>query len=415
MLKTRVPNAAAIGRWKDPVATLGELPTLGNQSGDARIVLATPPEIHVWDGDSWEKVTGVVGGGGGGSLTDFQIATADYNVGTGNIDVVVEPGTAAIDGTIVSKTAQTAGSIVVPVAGGIYHAFIVTDGTLSFLTDAEYTSYPSGKIYLGFITIGAVVSDPTVISDRRAFLSIATNAILKSDPGLAGFGAISGTIADVVPTRIGATSLASAYVLYQCPADKKACMLGFAIWNEGTSNQTVRIYIIKNGQAAQDNNRFYQSTIALNAIVNFESLIVLEPGDKIAAYSSADTFVYFSCRVIEQDLATSKLRRAVATGQVIGIQTAFTCTSGKRAMPIGMIPYPNILHNTSAGSNTISLYAVPSGGSPAASNRVCFIIVGAGQTTRTSTINFSIPAGGSLVTNGNANNAVNLWMSFVED
>lgn len=48
--------------YKDPVATVGDLPLVGNQPGDIRGVVDTNT-IYMWDGASWNST----GGGGGGS------------------------------------------------------------------------------------------------------------------------------------------------------------------------------------------------------------------------------------------------------------------------------------------------------------------------------------------------------------
>jgi hypothetical protein len=49
-----------ITNWLDPVATAGSLPLVGNQEGDARVVI-DEGAVYAWDGSSW-----VAGGGGGG-------------------------------------------------------------------------------------------------------------------------------------------------------------------------------------------------------------------------------------------------------------------------------------------------------------------------------------------------------------
>lgn len=49
--------------YKDPVATTGDLPTVGNSIGDIRAVIDNNT-LYIWDGAAWNS-TG--GGGGGGS------------------------------------------------------------------------------------------------------------------------------------------------------------------------------------------------------------------------------------------------------------------------------------------------------------------------------------------------------------
>lgn len=48
--------------WKEPVATSGDLPTVGNLEGDVRVTL-DDQALHVWDGSAWQSS----GGGGGGT------------------------------------------------------------------------------------------------------------------------------------------------------------------------------------------------------------------------------------------------------------------------------------------------------------------------------------------------------------
>jgi hypothetical protein len=49
--------------WKEPVADVASLPTVGNVEGEARVTLDTG-SIYVWDGSTWNA-----SGGGGGGLT----------------------------------------------------------------------------------------------------------------------------------------------------------------------------------------------------------------------------------------------------------------------------------------------------------------------------------------------------------
>lgn len=50
--------------WKEPVPTEPDLPTVGNSTGDVRVVVS-PLETFQWDGSTWNTFGG--GGGGGGT------------------------------------------------------------------------------------------------------------------------------------------------------------------------------------------------------------------------------------------------------------------------------------------------------------------------------------------------------------
>src|SRR5690606_25231886 len=55
----------AVRHWRPPVQTADDLPTSGNQPGDARVVMSEAA-IYVWTGAAWQKVTADGGGSGGG-------------------------------------------------------------------------------------------------------------------------------------------------------------------------------------------------------------------------------------------------------------------------------------------------------------------------------------------------------------
>lgn len=59
------------GTWKGAVATSGDLPSIGNQLNDTRVVAATN-SIYRWNGTAWSQVTGGGGGGGGTSINGYN-------------------------------------------------------------------------------------------------------------------------------------------------------------------------------------------------------------------------------------------------------------------------------------------------------------------------------------------------------
>src|SRR5690606_29231536 len=57
--------------WRPPVQSFADLPTSGNQPGDARVVIGEGA-IYVWTGGGWTKISGE-GGGSGGSGGGFVL------------------------------------------------------------------------------------------------------------------------------------------------------------------------------------------------------------------------------------------------------------------------------------------------------------------------------------------------------
>lgn len=76
-----IPNNGSAS-WKDPVAAVINLPTIGNTIGDARIVTSLNAP-YVWSGTAWVAA----GGGGGGGITAL---TGDVTAsGTGSVAATI--------------------------------------------------------------------------------------------------------------------------------------------------------------------------------------------------------------------------------------------------------------------------------------------------------------------------------------
>jgi len=68
--------------FKDGVATVGDLPIIGNSPGDVRSALDTKL-LYIWDGTAWSST----GGGGGGGTPGSPSGSIQFNTGgvfTGN-------------------------------------------------------------------------------------------------------------------------------------------------------------------------------------------------------------------------------------------------------------------------------------------------------------------------------------------
>lgn len=57
-----------VTQWKDSVATVGNLPTIDNVLGDARLV-RDERRVYTWNGSDWQALQDSVGSGGAGSLS----------------------------------------------------------------------------------------------------------------------------------------------------------------------------------------------------------------------------------------------------------------------------------------------------------------------------------------------------------
>jgi hypothetical protein len=102
LVSTCVPGAQPISvedieglTWGPPVADAASLPTTGVADGHARVVLSSPPSIHIWSDGAWTEVSG--GGGGGGYVSE---APAAGGVEGGPLAGFLERGTIAADGTV---------------------------------------------------------------------------------------------------------------------------------------------------------------------------------------------------------------------------------------------------------------------------------------------------------------------------
>lgn len=77
--------------FKDGVATVGNLPAVGNNIGDIRGVLS-PPSIWMWNGSTWVDTD--TGGGGSGTVTSVDMTVPSFLNVSGN--PITTSGTLAV-------------------------------------------------------------------------------------------------------------------------------------------------------------------------------------------------------------------------------------------------------------------------------------------------------------------------------
>jgi len=117
-----IPDAGSPS-WKEPVATVGDLPTSGNGNGDARAVIDTGV-VYVWDGSAWVSQGG---GGGTGDVTGPSSSTSGtIAVFSGTSGKIIADATNLI-ATATNITPATAGTFSI-------NGFVNTSGAGSSLT-----------------------------------------------------------------------------------------------------------------------------------------------------------------------------------------------------------------------------------------------------------------------------------------
>lgn len=146
-MSTTYINIPGLQHWKAPVLTFADLPPVGNQNGDVRVVLSTN-SIYEWNGTTWTAIAGISGGDAFGviqvpngtnptatTLSDIlTLTSADNSITiTGNsstdtVDLVVNPsGPAASSSPIYSVQ--------------------VSDGAGHFISSPYFTYVPNGDIH----------------------------------------------------------------------------------------------------------------------------------------------------------------------------------------------------------------------------------------------------------------------------
>lgn len=113
--------------WLAPVANSAALPTVGNNSGDARVTLDTS-NVYIWTGAAWQ----VISGGGGGAVDSVNGQTGV--VVLDNVDVGAAATLHNHQPGIVNSPTITEGT------GGDAGKFSIASGTVWFYVDSTRTA-----------------------------------------------------------------------------------------------------------------------------------------------------------------------------------------------------------------------------------------------------------------------------------
>jgi hypothetical protein len=151
-----VPNSGNF-TWQQAVATAADLPTNGNQIGDARITLDTG-DAYTWTGTEWVLVsTGGGGGGGGNDSVGLVGATAPTSA--------TEMGAVDSFGNLQALTVDPSGKLLVDITGSS-----TVTGTVNANIEG-LTSFASSQYTIG---ISAVQLTPSPLTNRSS-MSIKAN------------------------------------------------------------------------------------------------------------------------------------------------------------------------------------------------------------------------------------------------
>lgn len=149
-------TAGFSGHWRDPVATIADLPTYGNNPGDIRETLDTN-DLYQWTGANWVAYPGGGGGGGGGG-----------SVTQGTVPWIVA-GTVDVSG---SKTVVSLYNEITSVSSGVLTTILNYTAT-----EIDYV----GQIEVSGTNIAqyTVVINGTTNATQRTYFGGALNAVFK--------------------------------------------------------------------------------------------------------------------------------------------------------------------------------------------------------------------------------------------
>lgn len=236
--------------------------------------------------------------------------------------------------------------------------------------------------------------------------------------GFNGFSEFKNPVPKVVSSSSSSTGNVD---LYTVPAGKKVFIAQCLCWARGTL-VNCRLSINSGG------TYYLLGTTSTSATIQclLPTFCIVLAGEKIAYNLSSAATVNTRLSFWEFDDDTPIVRGALFT-LANGDNTVYTCPAGKQALPLSFhrdvannVGNTNTVNywNGSGATRAISLYYVPSGGSPATTNRTWTgnVSNNDGLLFTNNTLTFPVlNAGDSYVINTNANTATQVaWINVVE-
>jgi hypothetical protein len=107
-----IPGGGA-EQFKQPVQSVGDLPSTGNSYGDVRVVLDSN-EMYIWgQSDSWVLSSG--GGGSGSTPFEQTFVTSDWILNSGEYKITINESTHSRGSDIIVQVQELVGSFYQPV------------------------------------------------------------------------------------------------------------------------------------------------------------------------------------------------------------------------------------------------------------------------------------------------------------
>lgn len=200
--------------------------------------------------------------------------------------------------------------------------------------------------------------------------------------------------------------------LYTCPAGKRAVQIGN--WFVSTNGSTATITLnIKSGGNYYPISTALSTTGAGNTATPASFPFVLEAGESYSYVSTGSGSVNYWTTVIEFDAATPFFTARNLAVSNSGIQTIYTCTTGKTGFALSNLTIKN---NTGSSITSSQFYNVPNGGSPGASNQMLGTVatITSGSNSSVSSISFNSGDSFRVDVTTAVNNSVVAWVTVME-
>lgn len=151
--------------WKSTVPTVADLPTLGNQVGDARVTESTA-SIYVWNGSAWIQA----GGGGGGTVTSVTASSPLASSGGSTPNITLTSPLPVANGGTNSLASLSNSKVIVSISGAIVESTTTTtqlsflDATSSIQTQLNSKAPTDSPTFTTKILFGNYHVEPSQVS-----------------------------------------------------------------------------------------------------------------------------------------------------------------------------------------------------------------------------------------------------------